>query len=209
MNRAPRIDACSSRAPLATERALSRSLPGLRTLIVPSTKSACLIVILSVATLPMTATDTSGGDDASASLSRWELRCWPAAMPQHNRRYQPDPRSRIWHLARSDAPISPADPIGDHAGVLLGRLLPREVTGVERMNLGVRDEVVEVLVVRPRHKVVIASGEDLGRRGDRREKVAQDRVLFWVMPDEASGLRETPEVVGADIVLVDFGLAVA
>jgi hypothetical protein len=101
-----------------------------------------------------------------------------------------DPRSRIWHLARSDAPISPADPIGDQASVLLGRLLPREVTGVERMNLVVRDEVVEVLVVRPRHEVIIASGEDLGRRGDRREKVAQDRVLFWVMPHEACGLRD-------------------
>jgi hypothetical protein len=29
------------------------------------------------------------------------------------------------------------------------------------------------------------------------------------MPHETGGLREAPEVVGADIVLVDFGLAVA
>jgi len=78
------------------------------------------------------------------------------------------PQSRIWQLAGSDAPISPADPIGDYAGVLLGRLLPREMTGIERMNLAVREEIVEELVVLPRHKVIIASGEDLGRRGDRR-----------------------------------------
>jgi hypothetical protein len=33
-------------------------------------------------------------------------------------------------------------------------LLPREVTGVERMDLAVGEEVVEVLVVRPRHEVI-------------------------------------------------------
>ena len=109
----------------------------------------------------------------------------------------------------SDALISAPYPIGDHVAVLLARLLPREVTSVEWMDLAVREEVVEVLVVRPRHEVIIASVDDLGRRGDRREKVAQNRVLFWVVPHEASGLREAAEVVGADIVLVDFGLAVA
>jgi hypothetical protein len=66
---------------------------------------------------------------------------------------------------------------------------------------------MEVLVVRPRHEVIIASGEDLGGRGDRRKQVAQDGVLFRVMPHEASGLREPPEVGGADVVLVDLGLA--
>ena len=89
------------------------------------------------------------------------------------------------------------------------RLLPREVARVERMDLAVREKVVEVLVVRPRHEVIIAPRDDLGRRGDRRQQIAQHRVLFGVMPHEASGLREAPEVVGADIVLVDFGLAVA
>src|SRR6185436_13512916 len=71
-----------------------------------------------------------------------------------------------WHLARSDASICATDPLGDQAAVLLGRLLPREMTGIERMNLAVREEVVEELVVRPRHEVIVASGEDLGRRSD-------------------------------------------
>ncbi len=118
-------------------------------------------------------------------------------------------RADIRQLARSDPPISASYPIGDRAAVFLTRLFPREVTGVERMDLAVREEVVQELVVRPRHEVIIATGEDLGRRSDRREKVAQDRVLFWVVPHEASGLRESPEVIGADVVLVDFGLAVA
>jgi hypothetical protein len=36
----------------------------------------------------------------------------------------------------------------EEAAVFLRCLLPREVTGVERMDLAVREEVVEVLVVR-------------------------------------------------------------
>jgi hypothetical protein len=59
------------------------------------------------------------------------------------------------------------------------------------------------------HEVIVAPGHDLGRRGDRRKQIAQHRVLFWVMPHESGRLREAPEVVGADIVLVDFGLALA
>src|SRR6266545_7500017 len=59
-------------------------------------------------------------------------------------------------LARCDAPIPAADPVDDQAAVFLGCLLPREVTGVERMDLAVGEEVVEVLVVRPRHEVVVA-----------------------------------------------------
>jgi hypothetical protein len=54
----------------------------------------------------------------------------------------------IWALA-PDPPIPPADPIDDQAAVLVRCLLPREVTGVERTELAVREEVVEVLVVRP------------------------------------------------------------
>ena len=38
---------------------------------------------------------------------------------------------------------------------------------------------------------------------------SRNRVLLGVMPHEPGRLREAPEVVGADIVLVDFGLAVA
>jgi hypothetical protein len=83
------------------------------------------------------------------------------------------------------------------------------MASVEGMDLAVRQEVVQELVVRPRHEVVVTPGNDLGRRGDRREQIAQDRVLFGVAPDETGGLREATEVVGADVVLVDLGLAVA
>jgi hypothetical protein len=37
------------------------------------------------------------------------------------------------------------------------------------MDLAVGEEVVEVLIVRPRHEVIVAPGHDLGRRGDRRQ----------------------------------------
>ena len=67
--------------------------------------------------------------------------------------------SEISHLARSDASIPATDPLGDQADVLLGRLLRREMTGVERMNLVVRKDLVEVLVVRPRNEVITASGD--------------------------------------------------
>src|SRR5689334_25446327 len=88
----------------------------------------------------------------------------------------------IWHLACSDTPISAADPVDNEAAVFVRGLLPREVTGVKRMDLTVREEVVEVLVVRPRHEVIVASGNDLGRRGDPRQQIAQHRVLLGVMP---------------------------
>src|SRR6266540_5854734 len=112
-------------------------------------------------------------------------------------------------LARHDAPIPAADPVDDKAAVLLRCLLPREVTRVERMDLAVGEEVVEVLVVRPRHEVIVAPGHDLGWRGDRRQQITQDRVLFGVMPHEPGRVREPPEIVGADIVLMDVGLTVA
>jgi hypothetical protein len=40
------------------------------------------------------------------------------------------------------------------------------VTRVERMDLAVREEVVEVLVVRPGNEVIVAPGHDLGRLGE-------------------------------------------
>src|SRR5260221_7630130 len=40
-------------------------------------------------------------------------------------------------LARYDTPIAAPDPRGDQAAVLLRRLLPRVVTGIERMDLTV------------------------------------------------------------------------
>src|SRR5690349_4935207 len=79
----------------------------------------------------------------------------------------------------------------------------------ERMDLAVGEEIVEVLVVRPRHEVIVAPGHDLGGRVNRWQQVPQNWVLLGVMPYEPGRLREAPEVVGADVVLVDVGLAVA
>jgi hypothetical protein len=42
--------------------------------------------------------------------------------------------------------ISAADPVDYEAAVFVRCLFPREVTGVERVDLAVREEVVEVLV---------------------------------------------------------------
>ena len=66
--------------------------------------------------------------------------------------------------SRSDALVSAADPIGDQVAVLLARLLPCELTCGERMDLAVREEVMQLLVVRPWHEVIIATRDNLGRR---------------------------------------------
>src|SRR5690242_14209062 len=112
-------------------------------------------------------------------------------------------------LARGDAPIPAADPVHGQAAVFSGCLLPREVARLKKMDLAVGEEVVEVLVVRPRYEVIVAPGHDPGRRGELRQQVTQYRVLLGVVPHEPGRLREAPEIVGADIVLVDVGLAVA
>src|SRR5260221_6794848 len=119
------------------------------------------------------------------------------------------PTAAALGVTRCDAPVYGADPVDDQAAVFLGCLLPREVTRVERMDLAAGEEVVEVLVVRPQHEVIVAPGPDLRRLGDGRQQVTQYRVLLGVMPHEPGRLREPPEVVGADIVLVDVGLGVA
>ena len=115
------------------------------------------------------------------------------------------------HLTRAmeplHVPIPAAHPVDDQAAVLLRGFFPREVTGIEGMDLAVGKELVEVLVVRPRHEVIVAARHDLGRRRDRREQITQHRALLGVVPHEARRLREASEVVGADVVLVDLGLA--
>ena len=57
---------------------------------------------------------------------------------------------------------SAADPVDDETAVVIGRLLPREVAGIERVDLAVGQQVGEVFVVGPGHEVVVASGDDLG-----------------------------------------------
>src|SRR5258708_4080340 len=106
-------------------------------------------------------------------------------------------------------PIATPHPVGDQTSRGLPCFLPGEVTSLESMDLAVRKDVCEVLVVRPRHDVVVASREDLGGRRDCRQQVGQHRVLLGVVPDEPRRLCEAPEVVGADVVLVNVGLAVA
>src|SRR6185312_15111507 len=95
---------------------------------------------------------------------------WDLACPGRPRQTPDTDRVRATSTAlasaRSDAPIPAADPVDDQAAVFLGCLLPREVTGVEGMGHAVREQVVEVLVVRPRHEVIVAPGEDLRWRGD-------------------------------------------
>src|SRR4029077_18495226 len=90
-----------------------------------------------------------------------------------------------------------------------GCSLTRRMAGAGESDVAVREEVAEVLVVRPRHEVVAVPSHDLARRGDRRQELAPDRGLLGVVPDDPRRLREAPEVVGADVVLVHLGLALA
>ena len=69
------------------------------------------------------------------------------------------PRTRE-DLAAAGA-YAAADPVNDKSTVLVRCLFPGEVSGVERMDLAVREEVVEILVVRPGHEVIVAAGDDL------------------------------------------------
>src|SRR5258708_33622348 len=121
----------------------------------------------------------------------------------------PSPACDAGGLAGYDAAIPAADPVGDQPAVLLRCLLPCEMTGVERVNLAARQELVEILVVRPRHELVVPARHDLGRGRDRRQQVPERRVLLGVVPYEPGRLREPAEVVCAHIVLLDLGLSVA
>ena len=75
------------------------------------------------------------------------------------------------------------------------------------VHLAVGEELGRVLAVRPRHEVIVAARDDLGRRGDGREQIVQHRVLLGVGPHKPRRLGEALEVVGADVVLVDLRLA--
>lgn len=77
--------------------------------------------------------------------------------PRSNRRPEESMPPASFALACCDAPMPTGDPVDDQAAVFLRRLLPREVAGVEGMDLAVGEAVVEVLVVRPRHEVVVAA----------------------------------------------------
>ena len=124
-------------------------------------------------------------------------------------RVGPSPACDVGGLAGYDAPIPAADPVGDQSAVLLRCLLPCEMTGVERVNLAARQKLVEILVVRPRHELVVPACHDLGRGRDRRQQVPEHRVLLGVVPYEPGRLRKPAEVVCAYIVLVDLRLSVA
>ncbi len=63
-------------------------------------------------------------------------------------------------LAAQEPLEAASDPLHDETAVLIGRLLPREVAGIKRVDLAVGQQVGEVLVVGPRHQVVVASGDD-------------------------------------------------
>src|SRR5258705_12906726 len=89
------------------------------------------------------------------------------------------------------------NPVHNKAAIFLRRLLPSKVTGIEGVNLAVGHKLVDVLVVRPRNEIIVATCDDLGRRGDRRQQLTQNRVELRVVPDEPSRLGETSEVVGA------------
>src|SRR5258708_39805825 len=85
----------------------------------------------------------------------------------------PSPACDAGGLAGYDAPIPAADPVGDQPAVLLRRLLPCEVTGVEGGNLAVRQELVEILVVRPRPQLLVPPCPALGRGRDSRQQVEE------------------------------------
>ena len=148
--------------------------------------------ISSVPRSSSSASCTMGTSRSASDSSSWRLR-----------------RRRVVWLGRDHASIPTADPVGDKATVLVSCLLPCEMAGVEWMGLAIRKKIVEVLVIRPRHEFIVATGHDLRRRRDRREQVTQDRILLRVVPHEPCRLGEASEVVGTDVILVDFWLALA
>src|SRR5437763_13009977 len=87
---------------------------------------------------------------------------------------RPRPRATLG-LARCYTLAPAHDPVDDQAAVFLWSLLPREVTRVERVDLAVGEEVVQALIVRPRHEVIVASRHDLGRRRHETSAAASKR----------------------------------
>src|SRR3954451_22210865 len=128
----------------------------------------------------------------------------PRNQPEFNKLF---PASEGSGRHRATEPLEAAgDPLHDEAAVFIGRLLPCEVAGIQWVDLAVGQQVGEVLVVGPRHQVVLASGDDLSRRRDQWQQTAQLRVLLGVVADKAGGLGKAPEVIRADVVLMDVGL---
>src|SRR4051794_28452758 len=94
-------------------------------------------------------------------------------------------------------------PAGDQRGVLACIVLPSEVASVDDVELAVRESCVEKLRVRGRNHSVAFAGDDLYRRLDRRQQVAEDREFGGVGTHVAHGLDEALAVVGGQIVLTD------
>jgi ATP:corrinoid adenosyltransferase len=55
------------------------------------------------------------------------------------------------------------------------------VAGVERVQFAVREELVEILGVRPGHKLVVVTGDDLRRSLDRRQDRPNDPTSYYAM----------------------------
>src|SRR6266542_1852253 len=139
-----------------------------------------------IKTGPITLCETGHRPGGSRAPIRCRCHRMRAGMPRGG----PSPACGAGGLAGYDAPISAADPVGDQPAVLLRCLLPCEVTGVERVNLAVREELAEILVVRPRHELVVLACHDLGRGGDRGQQVLEHLVLLGVVPYEPGRLRK-------------------
>jgi hypothetical protein len=77
------------------------------------------------------------------------------------------------------------------------------VPGVEEVELAVGQPLVEELAVGRWHHRVSLSGDDLHRRLDLRQQIAQDRKVGGVGADVAHRLDEAVAVVGGQVVLPD------
>src|SRR6266568_4986797 len=112
------------------------------------------------------------------------------------------PGGRGWLLA-AGGPVAAGPPGGDQRRVLVGCVLPGEVPGIEDVELAARQPVVQELGVDRRHRRVAGAGDDLHRRLDLRQQVAQGWEFGRVGADVAHRLGHPVTLISSQVVLAD------
>src|SRR5690349_8099691 len=91
--------------------------------------------------------------------------------------WHPRGRSGEARAGASDAGVAARPPARDQRRVLVGGILPDEVSGVEQVELAFRQPLVKELGVGRGYHAVPRAVDDLYRRLDRRQQVRQDGEL--------------------------------
>src|ERR1700751_914751 len=105
-----------------------------------------------------------------------------------------------WLLPRK-CRVPGAPPGGHEGGVLVGGVLPGEVTSVDDVELAPWEPLVEIVCIYWGHGRIVRSGNDLHRGLDLWQQVAEHGKLHGVGAHVSHRFDETVAVVGGEVVL--------